>query len=148
MNIKKAIFYIKRCHFSQKLKPLIIHVILPLSLGCFIYFFGRETNNLFFESIIKIPFLHKISLPKWVIFNLQDGLWLYSFLMWMFIIWEYKQSKYALFWYLSIIVLAFGSEILQKYQPSMGTFDWIDILTYVLAVIFCINNFNTFNSKQ
>lgn len=89
---------------------LLLNVISPLLLGCFIYFLG---------SYELLPQLLKNYLP--------DGLWAYAFLSAILIIWN-RQLNYT--WLFISFLLAACFELLQQYQLLAGTADIADIITY------------------
>ncbi|MBA4850508.1 hypothetical protein [Emticicia sp. BO119] len=85
-------------------------------------------------------------IPEWIAYNAPDGLWLYSFLMWLILIWQGQRSLEAYLWFLAIILLAIGSEILQKFSRIAGTFDGYDLLAYCSAVILCTFQYYQLNT--
>jgi len=78
----------------------------------------------------------KINTPDWILFNLPDGLWFYSFSSFIIGLWSgYKNEKV---YYAMIIFLGFLPvfiEVSQYYHLIAGTFDFLDLLSYYLAFI-------------
>lgn len=126
------------------IRTYLIHVLLPFVLGCGIYLYGRDTSQLMISTLIRVPtFINKIIFPNWILYSLPDGLWLYSFLMWLIIIWKFKYSLQSCIWYSLLVGSSLLSEYLQKIGFLSGTFDWNDIDSYIIAAIVCF--FNTYN---
>lgn len=77
---------------------------------------------------------------EWLIYCLPDGLWYMSLLLTMSILcrWYKTMSDYS-FWPILMmtvaILLPFLLEIAQEIHLIAGTFDWMDIFTYLLTLI-------------
>jgi hypothetical protein len=124
------------------LRMYIAHIVLPFLMGCMLYVIGRPLSLLRIGVSLKIDNTNiLIPLPKWVVYNLPDGLWLYSFLMLLIFIWQGQNNREAFLWYSLLIVIALGSELLQKYSLTLGTFDLLDILAYLIAITLCAFNY-------
>jgi hypothetical protein len=74
------------------------------------------------------PFLY------WMFFCLPDGLWYFALLLIQYSIMNKKSLLSRLCTYLAV-ALPFVLEMLQSFQWIIGTFDWFDILTYLLILI-------------
>lgn len=117
-----------------KLKFSIVHILTPLFLGVVIYSLWRG-----------IPLVHSISLapyfmkypkpPDWILYNLPDGLWMYSFLSSLLLIWNLMISKRFFIWLFIAISTGFVLEILQGINVINGTFDWFDIIAYLVSFV-------------
>ena len=111
---------------------IVINVILPLTIGGFIYIYTRP-NSIYFlswlQQIIPIFDDFKITLPEWIIYNLPDGLWIFSFINLMLIIWNGQSNINNLIWYIIPILVGLILEIFY------GTFDIIDVLFIILGGI-------------
>lgn len=121
----------------------ITNVVLPIIVGVIIYICFR--NLYFFDQSPKY-FLFYINhkIPNWFIYNLPDGLWLYSFLNVISFIWRDKPSKNYLLWLFVVIISSLMTELFQKLEIISGTFDINDIATYMITfTLFCV-----FNKKQ
>lgn len=101
-------------------------VFLPLIIGVLVYGFGR--NCFMSHEITSL----QVRFPKWITYNLPDGLWLFAFLNCLWLIWnnDYK-SMHA--WTFTVTIFSIGSEYLQKAGIIAGTFDLLDIFFYLLA---------------
>ena len=127
-------------------KYLIINVLLPLFLGLSIYLFLRNVKILIVSKYIKIPnfnfsnhqIIRTIQKYDFVIYNLPDALWLYSLLSFILIIWKNKKSKQKWFWFSIASLIALCLEIGQKYHLVIGTFDILDIMSFILIILILI----------
>lgn len=111
-------------------KPFFL-VLLPLVVGIYIYEITRP------ESTIVLPrtgMTKALKLPSWVIYNVPDGLWLFSFLNCLYIIWYKSSVRTEMIWIMSVFLLALLTEVFQKFHFIPGTFDIKDILAYCLAL--------------
>ena len=119
-----------------------LNIILPLFLGVLIYTFF--TGNRFIGLRHWDPTASaQIKVPIWVKNNLPDGLWMYALLSFLFYIHEQKMTKHFLAWMLLAIVMSFFLEILQAIHIMPGTFDWYDLLAYLVATfVFFLTKFN------
>lgn len=91
---------------------------------------GICTNN----SVLEYVRNHSYTPSQWVKFNLPDGLWLFSFLLFMEAIWS-EEKRYKWIFCITIISFAFGLEVLQYYGLFPGTGDIVDVLFYLAAIM-------------
>ncbi|WP_408037095.1 hypothetical protein [Tenacibaculum aestuarii] len=75
-----------------------------------------------------IPYAENI--PRWVLFSLPDGLWIFSYICLILFIWKNYVSLKNIFWILIIPVLAVCSELGQLFSLIKGTFDFTDLVLY------------------
>ena len=73
-------------------------------------------------------------MASWVKYNLPDGLWMLSFLLFMDVIWENEKLLKWMFC-VPIIVFAFILEIFQYMGQFPGTGDVFDIVFYIVAIM-------------
>ena len=131
----------------MRLKSLILtHVISPILIGGFIYISFRSLSLRLFKwldalglmttSLSIRNFFHpfKKDLPNWVYFSLPDGLWVYSFSSAIMIMWRnnYEKAKY---WLLIPFFLGIIIEIAQGLKIIRGTFDIIDLIFSIIALL-------------
>lgn len=121
--------------------------ILPLSFGTLIYLLFRiSTLNIFsWVDILNIDFeefyLRKLAIskkqnfPEWFLYSLPDGLWIFSYVYLILLLWNFKISYQGFIWILIIPFIAIISEIGQKYKFINGTFDMTDLLFYIFGFI-------------
>lgn len=146
----------------MRLAIQIFLLISTLFIGGLIYIGYRETNILMFkwalslkmESIVKyirVNTISKKTLPSWIIFSLPDGLWLFSCTSLLLLIWGNKINKKNMVWILLIPSFAILSEIAQGLGIIKGTFDFNDIISYIigflLAMLFFVNRKEIFRIK-
>lgn len=130
----------------QKLRLLIFHVLFPLSFGILIYLSFRcksiiiyrwfdvfEISNLF-ESLRNYLFQYNSHLPAWLIYSLPDALWVYALISTLFIVWG-KDFLKLKFWLIVSLLIAPLLEFLQFLKFFPGTFDFVDLLFYLIGSI-------------
>lgn len=125
--------------FILKVKHLIfllIHVLVPLLIGISIYFLCRDLEYLWVMNFIPNSFSFPVNpAPDWVVFNLPDGLWLYSCMNLQLLIWNRKINRKNAGWIFGLPVLAIFSEWLQSEHLLSGTGDQNDVWMYLLAAL-------------
>lgn len=149
---------------SNRMKPsyksiqLVCQVFLPILIGGSLYVaFRSKTIRLFdwFERIGLAESLHgfraifipyKENIPSWIYYSLPDGLWVYAFASALMIYWNQEIEKVK-YWLLIPIVSATFLEIAQGLKLLQGTFDFLDLVFTVLALILSLT-INNYNFKQ
>ncbi len=120
---------------SRLSKKTFFHVLLPLLIGYFIYFFFRP-NYWFVEIINKREGLINISDANWfqqlLIFSGADFCWAYSLSSALFIWSKWQGQKIRIFPVFTFFIIIF-SEAVQYFFSQNFTFDWMDMLAAVLA---------------
>lgn len=112
------------------------HVILPISLGIAIYLSCRDISGLVVASFPPLKSVHPIlKAPDWFAYNLPDGLWLYASLQTLRLIWRTSLPRPSYPWIAALLLLAFGSELLQAMHFMPGTGDWGDVVAYAVGGI-------------
>ncbi len=126
---------------------LIVNSILSLLVGCFIYLFFRDPSLIFFGWIDDVGLsnsvmffqetmsLTRTDLPNWFLYSLPDGLWLFSYVCIMLHVWRKSMRWMGFIWTLISPIIAVSFELSQLINPSLGTFDWSDLLFYTFATI-------------
>lgn len=110
-----------------------LHVIFPISLGIIIYILFRD--SLFLNPLKdSLPIL-QTDMPEWLLYNLPDGLWLYSFLSCVLFIWRKNLSIGFVLWSSVAIISAILTEYLQRIKLIAGTYDLFDLIAYIIAII-------------
>lgn len=74
-------------------------------------------------------------LPKWFLFSLPNGLWIFSYITALLYIWDNQISKNNLIWFLSIPSFSILSEFGQSLNYLPGTYDINDIISYSIGMI-------------
>lgn len=122
---------------------ILFHGILPVFVGGIIYITWRSSSLLMFHwfeamnliDIINIMRSNAFSVPKWFIYSLPSGLWIYSFTFILTYVWYDSKSNLKYFWIALAPIVAIGSEIGQLFGIVPGTYDFTDILLYVAFII-------------
>ena len=116
-------------------KRTLLHIVFPILCGVSVYALWRGIY------IFDIPPL-LVSRPlDWIKFNLPDGLWFYSLLSSIMLIWQENSYRHFIPWLLLAIIMGISLEISQAYNFTSGTFDWNDLIAYSIATIFFFFNF-------
>lgn len=122
----------------------IVSSIVPLILGGMLYLGYRRQELLMFRwanylGLSRIvnswrKFCFQYPLPEWCYYALPDGLWLLSYILLINIIWNSHTWK-SIIWIYALPAIAITSELLQLLNSYFGTFDIMDIVCYLGAVI-------------
>lgn len=138
-------------------KQLIIGHILTLLLGGLVYISFRQDTLKMFSWFDRVNMLEAILdfrlftlplsvyLPNWFLYSLPDGLWLFSYLSLLLIVWNNTISKHNIHWLLLLPTVAISAEIGQLFTILPGTFDILDLTFYLGGTILPILIFT--NSK-
>lgn len=133
---------------------------LPLILGGFIYIIFRTETLIMFHWFKYLNLSNEINIiknfksvhyfPNWFIYNLPDGLWIFSYTAISLEIWKHSITRQNIFWIFSIPIIAVLSEFLQLFKIVPGTFDFLDVTFYLLGTIFSfyISTKIIFNTKK
>ena len=119
--------------------------IAALSIGGFIYLIYRSENLLMFDwfadlglndTILKLrDVFGQINLWDWTVYNMPGALWLFSYLFLIDSIWE-DNNSYSFKCFIMILpVAAIVSELLQFFKIFPGTFDILDVFSYILSIL-------------
>ena len=133
---------------TEKPRTILLHVITPLLVGSLIYIVWRSDRLLVFSWLeavgLTIPAghiresarnVHHI-LPHWCLFSLPDGLWAYSFVATMTLIWGRISNAINGMWIGVASLLGCGSEILQSCHWLPGTYETADLVAYAAGSVF------------
>jgi hypothetical protein len=125
---------------------LFVHGVLPIILGGSIYILYRSTDLRIFNWINclgmreHVDFIREFSvssrylIPKWLIYSLPDGLWIYSLTSTFLIIWRKNEKKVKL-WLIIPLVFGILVEVLQGFNMFHGTFDILDLILLIIGFI-------------
>lgn len=131
---------------KNKTFQILLHVLLPIYVGGFIYILFRSKSLVmfdWFEAIGILDFIQTLrnyfigikgNVPIWVYYSLPDGLWTYSFTS-TILLFE-SNWKVLKFWLLVPFLFGPLIEIFQLFRLFPGTFDPLDLLFY----LYCIYN--------
>ena len=141
---------LKRAEKRNKVCLIILHSILPLIFGTLIYLFYRKKTLLVFQWIDiinlkeEVAYLRELFNPNNNLYsnffthNLPDALWVYSFTSFLIILYQKKENHNTSIIYFIPLIIAATSEILQLTNLIPGTFDYIDLFSYVSSSIISI----------
>jgi hypothetical protein len=122
---------------SFSVKRVLLHVLLPLLIGFFIYFFFRPDVAFIQwfskrEPLIPLNQLNKVQ--ELFVFSGPDFCWSYSLSSALFIgeKWQVSSIRYFAF---IVLLLVIGAELIQLLLTSAFTPDWIDVLAALSAFI-------------
>jgi hypothetical protein len=126
-------------------KQLLYGHVTTLFLGGLIYFLFRSEQLIMFQwfDFFELP-LQNIrvltlgfgrNLPDWFVFSLPDGLWIFSYITLILLIWRNKINRQNIIWIAITPLLALVFEIGQYINIVQGTFDFYDILFYIVGAI-------------
>lgn len=124
--------------------------VASLILGCSIYLFCRDTSNIIYHFSDFIGVTSQVNsirdlipaLPSWFVNSLPDGLWMFSFSMFILVIWEFQRSREAIAWILIALACGFILEFFQFLAILPGQFDWHDLafMFYAALLPFCFTH--------
>ena len=131
-------------------RQIILGHFFPLFFGGLIYIsFRQETLKMFrwfdycnLSAVISKLRLYTLPisdhLPDWFLYSLPDGLWLFSYLSLVLLVWDNVISKHNIHWLLLVPTIALCSEIGQHLKIVPGTFDVMDLMFYISSIILSI----------
>lgn len=121
--------------------------ILSLGIGGIIYLFFRPRTLYMFSYVpndviewidrTKLSF-QDINNLKFVIYNLPAGLWTISYIILMQLIMTDSRGINRILWIYSLPLFLTIVEFLQLFSFFPGTFDVLDIVVYIIPIIFSI----------
>ena len=129
---------------DQKNLQLVISAI-ALTFGCLIYVLWRPEHLLMFDWFTTIGADPAISyfrdslshlsraLPNWFLYSLPNGLWMFSYTLLLLCLWG-GVSQSSVIWISILLLASLASEFLQAFALLPGTFDEIDLLSYLGGV--------------
>lgn len=128
-----------------------LHVLAPILAGGLIYICWRDPTLLmfrWFETLGLTTFVTELraawdpaeaSLPRWVVYSLPDGLWVYAVTAFMAHVWRGSRSSVLAAAWISLgVVIGAGSELGQLAGIVPGAFDPMDFLFSILAAALAI----------
>ena len=102
-------------------------------MGGLIYWAARPSSLAFSQGMMLTPLIDVQHIPQWILFNLPDGLWTYALMSFTLLLWQEDPSVFAAkFWKITAFSLGIALEFGQYLHLIKGTFDWLDILTYLV----------------
>jgi hypothetical protein len=140
-------FYLSFKLKKRELKFLVYWVIIPLLIGTLIYLLFRPLSirlfNVFNENQLNLIIQLRTNLgvsssdfPVWFTNSLPDGLWLFSFTNILSLIWINRNGMVKNIFLLVPILIGLIHELIQFFNVNYGTFDIIDVFTYLIFYLF------------
>ena len=135
------------CFSENKYTGLIIPGISAIFLGGMIYLLFHSSERVFFSWLRFLGLNNWIyfarnrslvisqHLPLWILYSLPDGLWAFSYALFIAGIWWRSVSWLKYIWMATIPLLVIGSELLQYYAIIPGTFSLLDLAFEILGII-------------
>ena len=82
-----------------------------------------------------------IYLPDWFIYSVPDGLWMFSFVLSVLSIWNFKLDKTSWIWVCSAILIGLSFELMQIFVKQIGVFDWNDLFIMMVSAAIALTMF-------
>ena len=128
-----------------------ISAVMALMSGVSIYAFFRNLNIVLFQFFSKPFFIDSLYisvnsdtlLMSMFLFNLPDGLWFLSGVLFIRAIWL-TNIKLRIVYFCSFSFIAFFLEIIQVFENIPGTFDVLDLTFFVFFALLESIIFNMF----
>ena len=139
--------YFREYSLKVRIEKTILSLLI-LCVGGLIYIGFRDTSLLMFTWFNHLGLTEHIGTVRnifnsegvygWVKNSLPDGLWLFSYMFLVDVIWNGSKSvsSHVFIYYLPLLALL--SEILRYWGVGPGVFDWIDVVSYLLAILLYI----------
>jgi len=124
-----------------------VNIVLPIIIGGFIYVAWRKETLLMFSWLrylgLEVIVLHfRIymnqfhgQVPKFILYCLPDGLWVYSLTFFMGWLWKDGSKRALIFWLGIGPVLGIGGELGQLFGLVQGHFDFLDLFACSVAAL-------------
>lgn len=119
--------------------------VLLLIIGGMIYIIFRPDNLVmfsWFDGIGLTPYIEylrteygDISIYSWIKYNMPAALWLFSYIFIIDSIWGKEKSIIFSYFIYVLPILALLSELMQAINLLPGTFDYMDLASYLIAII-------------
>ena len=129
--------------------------IIIFLFACMIYISNRSFDMILYKwlnintSNVIFSYLqqHAIPLHDWALYNLPDGLWLFSYTLLIDAIWSKNNIKYYFIGIITLLILIL--EIAQMMHIFPGTGDILDIASYLIAlIIYSLYNIITYRYEK
>jgi hypothetical protein len=125
-------------------KHIILFVALPILIGGLIYILTRPDRLLMFDWFNQIGIGENIAklrhetdfkqfLNNWIIYNSPAWIWTFSLTVLLGVIWNYKMNRESIIVLLIPLLLGVLSEISQKIGVINGTYDFVDMILYIIG---------------
>ena len=132
IDLRRNLFFIS---FLTLLCGTLIYLLFRVStlkVFSWLNFLGIDFIN---SNVRKNSIKYAPKIPEWLIFSLPDGIWIFSYVVLMISIWNFKVNRQSIFWLTIIPLIAIFSEIFQIFGIVSGTFDIVDLSFYLLGFV-------------
>ena len=119
-----------------------------LIIGGLIYVGFRDKSLLMFKWFDELGISSEVDVFRgllnyegvygWIKYSLPDGLWLFAYMFLVDVIWNGSRAISSYIFIYSLPVFALSSEFLQYFGLLPGVFDWIDVASYLFAILLFI----------
>lgn len=120
-------------------KDILLLSAVPLLTGILIYLLFRDERTVVFSWLERLQLMGVLSevrsltlpvaplLPEWLLFNLPNGLWSFSYALIIVFIWYREQGNLQFLFFLTVPALGLGYELMQYMGVIGGTFCLLDL---------------------
>jgi hypothetical protein len=118
---------------------------LAFVLGCLIYLYLRRPPLIFQpllgdEMMLSVrnfseAYFSSFYIPDWIKYNLPDMLWMFSLIMIIFTLWDFKFTRQSIFWLALCYTSGLVLEFLQLFHFLPGHFDIYDLIFMNIGAI-------------
>ena len=129
---------------SQRIVKVILSFTI-LIIGGLIYVGFRDKSLLMFNWFENLGISGEVDLFRdlvnsegvygWVKNSLPDGLWIFAYMFLVDAIWNGSKSLSSYIFIFSLPFFALLSEFLQYFGLFPGVFDWVDVASYLFAIL-------------
>lgn len=119
--------------------------LLFLLAGGMIYLIFRNLSLRMFNWIETLGYFERITTlrslfqdvnpPHFVLYNLPDLLWIMAYLLFVNALIPQRDRRVYLFWIILVPLLAIIHEIMQGVGLANGSFDFVDLLCYLIPLV-------------
>lgn len=139
----KQLYYRQYTNRQRIVKVILSFAILII--GGLIYVGFRDKSLLMFSWFEQLGVSGEVDAFRglvnsegvygWVKNSLPDGLWLFAYMFLVDAIWNGSNSISSYIFIFSLPFFALLSEFLQYFGMLPGVFDWIDVASYLFAIL-------------
>ena len=139
----KQLYYRQYTNRQRIVKVILSFAILII--GGLIYVGFRDKSLLMFSWFEQLGVSGEVDAFRglvnsegvygWVKNSLPDGLWLFAYMFLVDAIWNGSKSISSYIYIFSLPFFALLSEFLQYFGMLPGVFDWIDVASYLFAIL-------------
>ena len=129
---------------SQRIVKVLLSFTI-LIIGGLIYVGFRDKSLLMFSWFEQLGISGEVDAIRgllnsegvygWIKYSLPDGLWLFAYMFLVDAIWNGSRAISSYIFIYIMPVFALLSEFLQCFGLLPGVFDWIDVASYLFAIL-------------